>query len=69
MLPSQPSVIQHQDGLTRKIVVVSHVPLHGTSYSHSKVQNGKKSLRLMLKETGKSLPTTQDFLLMSMVAL
>jgi len=62
-------VTQPQAGPIRKIAVVSHVLLPGTSSSHSKLHLGKQLWRMMPKETGKLLLTTQDFLLMSMAAL
>jgi len=61
-------MIHHQLGLIIKIVDISHVPLLGTSYSHSKIPLGKQLWRMMLKETGKLLPITQDLLHISMVA-
>lgn len=68
MLPLQLLMIQIQGGPTREIAVVSHVLLLGTSYLHSKIQLGKKLSMKMLKETGKLLLITQDFLLMSIAA-
>jgi len=60
MQPLRLSMILYQDGPTRKIAVASLAPLHGTSYSHSKVPNGKLLWMTMLNVTGKLFPITQD---------